>query len=133
MAIKFEKLVGSKGKVYAVDIHELPIEKVYEKISQYNFTNIEPVLSQGYDDGNYDCGLPDKIADIVCALDMFFSIKNPNEFLREIKRILKDNGIFILDDGHQSRKQTKEKLDDSGLFKIIEESKDHLKLKINNN
>ena len=127
-AIRFAKLVGPKGKVYAVDIHELAIEKVYEKISQYNLKNIEPVLSQGYDDGNYDCGLPEKIADIVCALDMFFVIKDPDEFLTEISRILQDDGIFILDDGHQSRQNTKEKLKTSGIFKIIDENKDHIKL-----
>jgi ubiquinone/menaquinone biosynthesis C-methylase UbiE len=61
---------------------------------------------------------------------MFFIIRKPTEFLKEIRRILKPNGILIIDDGHQSRKVTKQKLNSSGMFNIIEETKDHLKCKI---
>ncbi len=54
----------------------------------------------------YDCGIPDAIADIVRAIDMFFGIKDPTEFLGELKRITKSEGILVLDDGHQSREET---------------------------
>ncbi|MFC2137644.1 class I SAM-dependent methyltransferase [Bacteroidota bacterium] len=128
-SIRFSALVGAEGKVYAVDIHELAIKEVYKKIEKNNLKNIDPIHAKGHDSGNYDCGLPEKIADMVCALDMFFVIKEPALFLAEINRILKDSGIFILDDGHQSRQKTKNKLHDSGLFQIIEETKDHIKLK----
>ena len=70
------------------------------------------------------------IADVVCALDMFFIIKNPKEFLLEIKRILKNNGILIIDDGHQRRNETKSKIQYAEVFEIFEETKDHLKCKI---
>ena len=122
--------VGIKGKVYAVDIHEIALEKVKEKIKKYNLNNVEPILAKGNDDGHYDCALPDAIADIVCAIDMFFIIKKPRGFLTEIKRILKKDGVLIIDDGHQSRKKTKKKIEDSHLFKIAEETRDHLKCTI---
>ncbi|MBN2520632.1 MAG: class I SAM-dependent methyltransferase [Bacteroidales bacterium] len=128
--IRFSKIVGTSGKVYAVDIHELAIEKVIKKSKQNNLNNIETSLATGYEHGKYDCGLPDKVADMVCALDMFFSIKDPNKFLKEIYRILKDEGIFILDFEHQGRIKAKEKIRNSGLFDILEENKDHLKLKM---
>ncbi len=127
--IRFSKTVGISGMVYAVDIHELAIEKVIKKLKQNNLNNIETRLAKGYEHGKYDCGLPDKIADMVCAIDMFFSIKDPDNFLKEIYRILKDEGICILDFEHQGRIKTKEKIRNSGLFDILEETKDHIKIK----
>jgi ubiquinone/menaquinone biosynthesis C-methylase UbiE len=121
-AIQLAELVGQEGKIYAVDIHELAIEAVKKKIEKYNLPNIEPVLMDGY-----NSGLPDSIANVVCAIDMFFIIKKPTEFLVELKRITKDDGILIIDEGHQPRSVAKEKILDSGCWDIIEEKKDHLK------
>ena len=121
-AVRFAELVGEEGKVYAVDIHELAMEAVQKKIEKRNIRNIEPVLAEGY-----NSGLPDNIADVVCAIDMFFSIKNPTEFLGELKRITKSNGIMVIDPGHQSRSVAKDKILASGCWEIVEESKDHMK------
>ena len=77
------KLVGEKGKVYAVDIHELAIEAVKRKTKKMGLRNVEPILVSGY-----DSRVPSNTADVVCAIDMFFIIKNPTEFLREFKRII---------------------------------------------
>jgi ubiquinone/menaquinone biosynthesis C-methylase UbiE len=74
----------------------------------------------------YDCGLPDRIADVVCALDMFFGIKQPTEFLAELKRITRPDGVLVIDDGHQPREVTKEKILASGLWIIQAETLDHL-------
>ena len=123
-SIKFSELVGEKGKVYAVDIHELAVEVVKKKIEKYRLKNIEPILISGY-----NSTIPDNTADIICAIDMFFIIKNPTEFLRELKRIIRNDGILIIDDGHQSRSVTKKKILDSGLWDIFEEISDHLKCK----
>jgi len=118
----FAGLVGAEGKVYAVDIHELAIEAIKKKMEKHNLRNIEPVLAEGY-----NSGLPDNIADVVCALDMFFGIKNPAEFLAELKRITKSDGVLVIDEGHQSRSVAKEKILGSGCWEIVEESKDHMK------
>jgi len=128
-SIPIAEMVGVKGRVYAVDIHETALKKVQEKIRKAGIENIKTSLAKGNDDGDYNSDLNDNIADIVCAIDMFFIIKNPTEFLKEIRRILKPNGILIIDDGHQSRKVTKQKIDSSGILTIIEETKDHLKCK----
>ena len=121
-ATRLAELVGQQGKVYAVDIHELAMEAVKKKIAKYNLRNIEPVLADGY-----NSGLPDNIADVVCAIDMFFIIKKPTEFLVELKRITKNDGILVIDEGHQPRSVAKERILDSGCWDIVEESKDHLK------
>ena len=129
-SVIFSKIVGNEGLVYSVDIHELAIASVVKKIKKKNITNIKASLSTGNDDGKYNTKLPDNIADVVCAIDMFFVIKNPKEFMNEIKRVLKNEGTLILDDGHQSRKETKTKIQDAGVFEIFEETKDHLKCRI---
>lgn len=119
---RFAKLVGDSGKVYAVDIHELAIDAVWEKIRKRDIKNIEPLLAKGY-----DSGVPDDVADMVFALDMFFVIKEPIHFLKEIRRIIKNDGLFIIDDGHQSRRVTRRRIVDSGLWEIVEDTRDHLK------
>ena len=120
--IRFSKLVGDSGKVYAVDIHELGITAVQRKIEKHNLRNIEPVLATGY-----HSGLPDHVADRVTAIDMFFLVPEPATFLQEIHRITKKNGLLIIDDGHQSRNTTKEKIFSSDRWEIMEETPDHLK------
>jgi len=120
--MKFSKLVGETGKVYAVDIHELAIQAVNNKIGKHSLENVEPLLADGY-----NSGVPDHVVDVVCAIDMFFIIKNPTAFLRELKRITKRDGILVIDDGHQPREETKRKILDSGHWTIQTESRDHLK------
>ena len=119
--IQFAQMVGETGKVYAVDIQDLAIEGVRSKVKQYHLTNIQPVLSHGY-----NTGLPAAIADRIFALDMFFGIKHSAEFLAELKRLLKPDGLLIIDDGHQPREITRQKILTSGGWKIELDAKDHL-------
>ena len=60
---------------------------------------------------------------------MFFVIKKPSEFLGELRRIAMSDGILVIDDGHQSREETKKKILESGHWTIWEETRDHLKCK----
>ena len=122
--INFAGLVGETGTVYALDIHELAIETIKKRMAKRNMRNVQPILIKGY-----NSTLPNETADVVCAIDMFFIIRNPTEFLTELKRIIKRNGILVIDDGHQPRSLTKQKILDSGLWDIFEETPDHLKCK----
>ena len=120
--LRFARVVGEAGKVFAVDVHELAIQSVKQKIAKHHLSNVEPVLAEGY-----HSGLPAGIADVVCAIDMFFSVHDPNAFLKELSRITKTTGFLVIDDGHQSRRTTKEKLSASGYWRIQQETSDHLK------
>jgi len=120
--IRIAKLTGEQGRVFAVDIHELAIEAVKKKIDQYGLKNVVPVLVKGY-----DSTLPDQIADVVCAIDMFHIIKSHTEFLAELKRITKNEGVLVIDDGHQRRRVTRSSILESGHWDIFEETRDHLK------
>ncbi len=72
-------------------------------------------------------GMPDRVADVVCAIDMFHRIQDPSALLREIHRITKEDGFLILDDGHQPRSMTLRKIRDSGFWTVGEQTGDHLK------
>ncbi len=119
---RFARLAGESGRVYAVDVQELAVEKVKHKRQAEGLNNIVPVLARGY-----DSGLPDHVADMVCALDMFFSVREPTTFLRELHRITKPEGVLVIDDGHQSRQVTLSKIRASGCWAIAEETRDHLR------
>lgn len=45
---KVSEVVDSTGKVYAVDIHEIAMQYVKNKIKKYKLDNVTPVLAKGY-------------------------------------------------------------------------------------
>lgn len=122
--MEFAKLVGEQGKVFAVDLKEIGLKMVEAKAKRNGFNNIHVKLAHGY-----NSPLESEIADMIVALDVFFMIEDTTKFLAELSRICKKDGILILDDGHQSRAETKKKLARAQIWKIIEETKDHLKCK----
>jgi ubiquinone/menaquinone biosynthesis C-methylase UbiE len=122
--VHFAQIAGRTGKVYAVDIQPLAVETVRRKAAGRSLSNVEPMLARGY-----DSGLPDRVADMVFAIDMFFSVPEPTQFLAELRRIIKDDGTLVIDDGHQPRRVTKEKIAASGLWRIHEETGDHMRCK----
>ncbi len=121
---KVSEVVGSTGKVYAVDIHEIAMQYVKSKIKKYKLDNVTPVLAKGY-----SCDIENDEADLIYALDMFHMIKNPTYFLKELNRLIKKDGVLIIEDGHQARKKSKKKIIDSQFWQIIEETKRYLKCK----
>jgi ubiquinone/menaquinone biosynthesis C-methylase UbiE len=122
--VPFAQLVGEYGKVIAVDLKEVALEEVKEKTKKQNLNNVQFHLAKGY-----DSGVDSEIADMVFSLDMFFMVQNPTQFLTELSRMTKSDGILVIDDGHQSRKTTKMKIIESRMWDIVEETKDHLKCK----
>ena len=115
------ELVGNEGLVYAVDIHELAIKSVERLISKYNLGNVETLQTNG---NNVE--MPENTADLIYALDMFHMVKDPKSFLLELNRIGKPNCVLILEDGHQSRKRSKEKVEKSECWEIEKEHKKYM-------
>ncbi len=121
---KASELVGISGTVYAVDIHELAIKSAYRQIKKHDLRNVKPVKT----DGN-STDIPSHCADLIFALDMFHMIRNTFIFFNELHRISKADGTLIIEDGHQPRSLSKEKILKSGLWEVVEENKTFLKCK----
>ena len=91
MSKEFSKLVGERGKIYAIDINDSVIDNL---IQESKDTNIEAMLA------NITIGLPLKNAsiDIIFLSTVFhiFSNKQIVKFQEEIKRLLKPEGILAI-------------------------------------
>jgi ubiquinone/menaquinone biosynthesis C-methylase UbiE len=113
---------GENGMVYAVDIHPLAVRSAERVIERQRLKNVRPLLTDGI-----TVGLPSGVADVIYALDMFHMVSNPSEFLKELRRITKPDGVLYLEDGHQKRSVTREKIISSASWVILEETKTYVK------
>jgi ubiquinone/menaquinone biosynthesis C-methylase UbiE len=116
--------VSTTGIVYAVDIHEMAMESVRRIMEKQGLINVKPTLANGY-----SVDIPDHIADLIYALDMFHMVSDPGAFLKELHRLLKPEGKLILESGHQSKKLAREKIERTGLWQILEENAHFFKCK----
>lgn len=116
--------VGKEGNVIAVDIHPKAIDAVNFKIEKYGLKNVQSLLADGY-----RTIIPSDTADVIYALDMFHMVHEPTALLKEFQRLLKPDGILILEDGHQSRENTLRKIQAAQVFTVIEENSSHVKCK----
>jgi ubiquinone/menaquinone biosynthesis C-methylase UbiE len=110
--IPLAELVGESGKVYALDIHPLAIQKVQYIASKKQLANVETILS--------DCqtGLPDNTLDAVLLYDAFHHLSAPDVLLNELHRILKPDGILSFSDHHMKETEIVAQITNSGVFSL---------------
>lgn len=111
------KLVGKSGKIYALDIHPLAVQKVLKIISKKKLTNVETVHS------DYRTGLPDKSMDVIFLYDTYHELGDPDSVLEELHRVLKPDGILSFSDHHMKEEEIESKLTSKGLFKLSKKNK----------
>ena len=106
------ELVGTEGKVYALDIHPLAVRRVQNVASKKGLTNVVTILS--------DCetGLENGSVDVVLLYDTFHSLSEPNVVLEELHRVLRSNGILSFSDHHMKDDEIVSKVTNTGLFKL---------------
>jgi len=106
------ELVGESGKIYALDIHPLAIQKVQDIASKKRLANVETILS--------DCqtGLPDNSLDVVLLYDIFHHLGDRDRVLKELHRILKPDGILSFSDHHMKENEIAAEVTNSGLFRL---------------
>ncbi len=114
--------MGDKGKVLAVDIHPLAVKAIEKRSAKERLDNVQGLIVDGG-----KCPLPDDTADIIYALDMFHMVGDPGAFLTELHRIAKPDGVLFIDDGHQPRKESKEKIEAVGIWELAAENKRFMK------
>jgi len=111
------ELAGKSGKIYALDIHPLAVQRVQSIASKRQLTNVETICS--------DCktGLPDNSIDIVLLYDTLHDLSKPNEVLEELHRALKPNGILSSNDHHMKENEIISRITDRGLFRLSRKGK----------
>lgn len=111
------ELVGKSGKIYALDIHSLAIQKVQKITSKKQLKNVETIRS--------DCktGLPDSSVDAVLLYDTLHHLSDPDGVLKELHRVLKPKGILSFSDHHMEEDEILSKVTSGGLFKLLRKGK----------
>jgi ubiquinone/menaquinone biosynthesis C-methylase UbiE len=116
-SIAAAELVGTTGKVYALDINSLAIQQVKRSALRKRVTNIETIRS--------DCatGLENSSIDVVLLYDTFHTLRNPNSVLEELHRVLKPNGILSFSDHHMKENEIISKVTSRRLFRLLRKGK----------
>lgn len=110
--VPLAELVGESGKVYALDIHPLAIQKVKDIVSEKKLANVETTLS--------DCqtGLSDNSTDVVLLYDIFHHLTDRDKILMELHRVLKPEGVLSFSDHHMREDEIVSAVTSSRLFSL---------------
>lgn len=90
------KMVGSSGRVYAVDVQKDLLERLRSMAGPQGVHNIEVVWGNAEKIGGTK--LRESTADRVIASNILFQVEKRDDFALEIKRILKVGGKALLVD-----------------------------------
>jgi len=108
------------GKVYAIDIQESIINRLKKKIKKESITNIIPQI-----DDAYNLSFEDEMVDRVLMIACLPEIPDPVRVLKEIKRVLKKDGLIslseILPDPDYPRRKTEKKWAKEAGFELDEQ------------
>ncbi|RUM31588.1 MAG: methyltransferase type 11 [Aquifex sp.] len=87
------KLVGEKGKVYAIDIQDEMVNYAKKKVEELNLTNVEVLKSE-----ENKIPLPDNTVDFIYIAFTFHELSEPLKFLEELKRVSKSFAYLAIID-----------------------------------
>jgi ubiquinone/menaquinone biosynthesis C-methylase UbiE len=104
------RMVGEKGRIYALDIHPLAIKTVEKKAKKEGLTNITTILS------DRDTGLPEESIDVILLYNTIHKVKNKRALLKELHRVMQLNGFLSIWDGHMKVEDVLEVVEKDGLF-----------------
>jgi predicted methyltransferase len=85
--------VGSQGKVYAVDIDDVAIDKVRQRKERENLEQVEPILG-----ATDDPRLPNDL-DSVLIVDTYHEFREYDRMMQAVFRALKPGGRLVIIDG----------------------------------
>lgn len=86
------ELVGDTGRVYAVDINQEMLDTLEQRSKEFQFPNIEMILSS-----EDKIGLPDDVADMAIMVNVLHELKG-TATLEEARRLLKSGGRLVIID-----------------------------------
>jgi len=116
-SIAASKITGDKGRVHALDIHPMAIERVKSRVKKDKMNNLEFIQS------GEKTGLDDSSMDVILLYDVYHDLDNKSRVLRELYRVLKPEGILSFSDHHMKREEILPELTGKGLFRLKEEGR----------
>ncbi len=104
-------LVGPGGKVYAADVNIIAVAHARKMMESW--PNLGVIQT--------DCqtGLPDKSVDAVLLFDVYHDLKEPEKVLKELHRVLKEEGKLFFSDHHMGEQKIIRALIKPGPFELV--------------
>ncbi|OGI94943.1 hypothetical protein A2917_01930 [Candidatus Nomurabacteria bacterium RIFCSPLOWO2_01_FULL_42_17] len=88
--------IAGRGKIYAVEVQKDFLETIKNKAKEAHVNNLEIIWGNVEKLGGTKIG--DGIVDAVIASNILFQVEDKEQFILEIKRILKQKGKVLLVD-----------------------------------
>jgi len=79
--------LSEKCTLHGIDYSEFQLERAKKKLSEATFKHVNLEDGIPYDDNSFD---------VIFAGELIEHLFNPDTFVREVYRILKTNGIFVV-------------------------------------
>jgi len=107
------EMVGISGRVYALDVHPMAVQKVKRLVEKKGMSNVEIIQS--------DCatGLENHSVDVVLLYDTFHDLNKAQEILAELHRVLKPDGKLSFSDHHLKEDAIVSGVAGGGLFRLV--------------
>jgi len=86
---------GTLLKNYPKNIYRIAVEPI-TKFAKESQKNTNKVINDFFSYASYQKVVKDVKADIVTAISCFYDMAEPNKFIEDVKKIMKDDGIFII-------------------------------------
>ena len=114
------KIVGAKGRVYALDNHPLQIIMLSLRSKIRRIKNIKLILSDAS-----ETGLTDNIIDTIFICDAFHEFQDKRNTATELYRILKPGGSLnvLEEESTKYANNAKKIIESTNLFKLAERDK----------
>jgi ubiquinone/menaquinone biosynthesis C-methylase UbiE len=90
-SVQLAKLVGPKGKIYAVDIQPKMLEFLNERAAKAKVKNIVPVQGE-----LWDPKLPQGEIDLILLVDVYHEFSHPEHMLAAMREALAPDGKAVL-------------------------------------
>ena len=103
--IPIAKLVGKRGKVYALDKDEIALDELKTRARKEGISNIEIVFSS-----NFKTNFSEEKIDVVLLYDVIHQIEDWDGLFSEIHRILKPNGFVSVYPMHVDTQKIKRRM-----------------------
>lgn len=88
---KIAKLIGERGKVYAVDVQPEMLELLRRRAKQENVENIVTIQGKFHDPQ-----LPPDSQDLILLVDVYHEFSHPEQMLAGMRNALKADGLIAL-------------------------------------
>jgi len=110
------RMVGEKGKIYALDKDERALDELMQRAERYGLENIEMMKTSG----EIDIGLDDESVDVVLLYDIFwyFPLTDPRliKLLNEVYRVTKPDALISVYPKHIDSERLKDKIGSAGFY-----------------